>query len=240
MEKQAIYRDLAKYYNLVYSYKDYDKESKKIRKLISKYCKSDGKALLEVGCGTGKHAHLLSKEFNIIATDISDAMLRIARSNFPDIDFRQADMIKLDIKERFDAIICLYSSIGYVKTKANLKRTLSNFSKQLKTGGVIVIEPWFTKSTYRTGVPSMTTYDSGEIKIVKACTPKIVNGFSVMDLNYLIAEKGEEVRHVVDRHEMGLFEIDETLKTMQDVGFTARYLKNGLMKNRGLYVGVKT
>ena len=93
MESQVIYRDLAKYYNLVYSYKDYDKESRKIRQLIPRYCKSDGKTLLEVGCGTGKHAHLLSKEFNTVATDISDAMLRIARSNFPDIDFRQADMV---------------------------------------------------------------------------------------------------------------------------------------------------
>lgn len=239
MKKQAIYHDLAKYYDLVYSYKNYNKESKKIKQLISKYCKSDGKALLEVGCGTGKHAHLLSKEFNIVATDISDAMLRIAHNNFPDVDFRQANMVKLNIKERFDVIICLYSSIGYVKTKANLKKTLRNFSKRLKTEGVVIIEPWFTKSTYSAGVPSVTTYNSSKVKIVKACTPKIVNGLSVMDLNYLIAEKGKEVRHIVDRHEMGVFEIDETLQMMKEVGLAARYLKNGLMKNRGLYVGVK-
>ncbi len=239
MKTQAIYRDLAGYYDLIYSFKNYPKESEKIKGLVSKYCKSGGNSLLEAGCGTGKHAALLDGEFEVLATDINEGMLQVARSHYPNLNLQQADMAELHLNQKFDVIISLYSSIAYVKTRTKLKKTLQNFSDHLKTGGVVIFEPWFTKATYTVGVPSVKTYESETVKIVRACVPKIVDGISVMDLNYLIAEKDQEVRHVVDRHEMGLFEVQDTLELMESIGFKAKYLKNGLMKNRGLYIGIK-
>lgn len=47
-----LYKELAKYYDLIYHWKNYKKETDKIKKLISRYKKSDGKALLDVACGT--------------------------------------------------------------------------------------------------------------------------------------------------------------------------------------------
>jgi hypothetical protein len=38
---------------------------------------------------------------------------------------------------------------------------------------------------------------------------------------------------------MGLFETDETLQIMKEAGLRARFLKNGLLRDRGLFVGVK-
>jgi hypothetical protein len=58
-------------------------------------------------------------------------------------------------------------------------------------------------------------------------------------MHYLVAERGESVKHFVDRHELGLFEIDKTLMIMKKAGFQAKFLKKGLMKDRGLLVGVK-
>ena len=83
--------------------------------------------------------------------------------------FKQADMIKLDLNKKFDVILCLFSSIGYVKTYQNLTKTIHNFAKHLKTGGVVIIEPWFTEATYITGLPSMTTHDGKGIKIARLC-----------------------------------------------------------------------
>ena len=239
MKQQVIYRDLAKYYDLIYSFKNYEAESKKIKELITRHCKSQGKSLLEAGCGTGKHAALLSKYFDVVATDINEGMLNVARTHFPNLNIRQADMSQLNLEQEFDVIISLYSSIAYVKTQEKLKRTLQSFLGHLKVGGLVIFEPWFTKATYTVGVPSIKTYESEDTKIVRACVPKIINDVSVMDLNYLIAEKNQDVLHVVDRHEMGLFEVEKTLQLMRDIGFKAKYLKNGLMKNRGLYIGVK-
>ncbi|MCE2518823.1 MAG: hypothetical protein J4G15_03210 [Alphaproteobacteria bacterium] len=61
MQKQSIYKDLARYYDLIYSWKDYEKEAVAIRRLISRYQESEDKELLEVACGTGKHAQYLKR-----------------------------------------------------------------------------------------------------------------------------------------------------------------------------------
>jgi hypothetical protein len=43
-------------------------------------------------------------------------------------------------------------------------------------------------------------------------------------MHYLIAERGEKVEHYIDRHELGLFDIDRTLDIMNDVGTEASIL----------------
>ena len=58
-------------------------------------------------------------------------------------------MISLDLNKKFDIITCLFSSIGYVKTYANLEKSITSFAKHLKIGGVVIIEPWFTAETYK-------------------------------------------------------------------------------------------
>ena len=85
----------------------------------------------------------------------------------------------------------------------------------------------------------MHTYDGRDIKIARLCVSKIKGDFSVQDMHYLVAERGRDVTHFVDRHELGLFEIDKTQAIMKKAGFQTKFLKNGLMKDRGLFIGVK-
>jgi len=49
------YGELAKYYDMIYAWKDYAKESRTLSKLIRHYKRASGSNLLDVGCGTGKH-----------------------------------------------------------------------------------------------------------------------------------------------------------------------------------------
>ena len=58
-EKRGMYKELAKYYDLIYWRNDYKKELNTIRKLIKKYKMAEGNSLLEVACGTGKHLEYL-------------------------------------------------------------------------------------------------------------------------------------------------------------------------------------
>ena len=106
-------------------------------------------------------------------------------------------------------------------------------------GVVMVIEPWFTEDTFLPGTAHMTTYDGDDVKIARLNVSRRRGNVSIMDFHYLVAEKGKEVRHFVDRHELGLFSMAETLAIMKDAGLRARYLKNGFMRGRGVYVGVK-
>ena len=113
------------------------------------------------------------------------------------------------------------------------------FANHLKKGGVLIVEPWFTKSTYWVGEPSMTTYDGKDIKIARLNTTKIEGDLSIMEMHYLIVERNEDVKHFVDIHELGLFEADRTLEFMEKANFKSEFLKDGLMKDRGLFIGVK-
>ena len=239
MSKKSIFKELAQYYDLIYSWKDYQKEAHKIKSLIKKHKKSDGHDLLEVACGTGKHLPYLKDSFSILATDLNKAMLSVARKNISDVTFKQADMIKLNLDKKFDVILCLFSSIGYLKTYQNLSKTIQNFTKHLKIGGVVIIEPWFTENVYKIGLPSMTTYDGEEIKIARLCVSEKRGILSVMDMHYLIAEKNKKMKYFVERHKLAMFDVDRVLSIMKKQGLQASFLKNGLMKDRGLYLGIK-
>ncbi len=239
MKEQALYGKLARYYDLIYSSKDYKKEALRIIELISRYKKSDGNDLLDVACGTGRHLMYLKDEFVCMGVDISREILEVAKKNVDGVTFKEADMIVMDLGRQFDVITCLFSSIGYMKTYVNLENTLGNFARHLRKGGVVLIEPWFTKSVWRTGSPHMNTYDGKDIKIARLHVSELKGSVSVMDMHYLIAEKDNCVKHFVDRHELGLFETDETLGTMKTAGLRSRFLRHGLMKGRGMFVGVK-
>ena len=85
----------------------------------------------------------------------------------------------------------------------------------------------------------MTTYDKPDIKIARLNISSADGDISVMDMHYLVAEKGKGVMHFSDSHELGMFEIDKTLELMKQEGLDSKYFKNGLMKERGLLIGVK-
>lgn len=239
MKKQVLYGQLAKYYDLIYSFKDYKKEAVRIKALVSKYKKSEGKELLDVACGTGHHLNYLKDEFSCTGVDNSREILEIARKNNEGIAFEDADMTTMDLGKRFDIITCLFSSIGYVKTHSNLEKTIQNFAKHLKEGGVVLIEPWFTKSAYIPGSPHMETHDGKDIKIARLSVPRAKGNLSVIDMHYLIAERDEDVKYFLDRHELGLFEVDQTLKILEDAGLRSRFVKHGLVDKRGMFVGTK-
>ncbi len=237
--KEAIYRDLAKYYDLIYHWKDYPKEANKIKNIIDKYKKSDWNLLLEIACGTWEHLKYFQNDFVCMWTDINQWILDVAKSKLKKIDFKKVDMVNFDLKKKFDVILCLFSSIGYIKTYKNLEKTLKNFAMHIKNGGVVIIEPWFTKDSYKPGKPHMKVYDGDDLKISRLTVSQQKDNLSIMDMHYLIAEKNKKVKHFVDRHEMGLFDVDQTLEFMKKYWFKAKFLKNGLMKSRWLFVWVK-
>jgi len=239
MNQQLLYKDQARYYDLIYSWKDYKKEAEDIIDLIKKYKKSQGHDLLEVACGTGKHLEHFKDQFNCMGVDINNGMTKIAKSRLPKINFKQADMINMKLDKEFDVITCLFSSIGYTKNYENLQKTIEGFVKHLKQGGIVVIEPWFTKDTFTVGTPHMTTYDGENIKIARLNVSAVKGDISILNMHYLIAEKDKDVIYFSDNHELGMFESQRILELMKDAGLEAKFLEEGFMANKGLFVGVK-
>ena len=239
MTNQLLHNQLSKYYDKVYSFKDYLDEAVRLQNLIIKYVESGGNTLLDVACGTGLHLKHLKDDFSCTGVDVSKSMLKIARKNAKGVTFKEADMKTLNLGKQFDVIICLLSSIGYVKTAMSLEKTIQNFSRHLKKGGLALIEPSHAKSFYVSGEPRITTYDGKDAKIARVNFTKIRQTTAVLNMHILIAEKGKDAKYFVDRHELGLFGINNTLRIMKATGLKSKYLKSGLMTGRELFVGIK-
>jgi ubiquinone/menaquinone biosynthesis C-methylase UbiE len=240
MKDEALYKSLAKYYDLIYTWKDYKKEAEEIKKLIDKYKSSSGNQLLDVACGTGSHIKYFVDDYDCVGVDLNPEMFEFAKEKAPKAKFREADMIHLKLDQEFDVIICLFSSIGYVKTEENLRKTIAGFTKHLKKGGVVMIEPWLTKEIYRTGSPHMNTYDGETTKIARVNVSELKEeNISYFEMHYLIAETNKPVIHFVDKHELAMFPIDLQLDIMKENGLHVSYHKKGLFDDRGLLIGQK-
>jgi SAM-dependent methyltransferase len=98
-----------------------------------------GGTILDIGCGTGDPiaAYLRSGGFRIIGVDASRAMLDIARTRFPEGDWRHADMRALDLGESFDGIIA-WDSFFHL-TPEEQRATISRFAAHLAPGGALML-----------------------------------------------------------------------------------------------------
>ena len=104
MTDQLLHGVLAKYYDQIYSFRDYLDEAVRLQNLIIKYSPIEPLTILDVACGTGLHLKHLADDFSCIGIDISKDMLKIARKNTKGIIFKPGDMKKFHIKKEFDII----------------------------------------------------------------------------------------------------------------------------------------
>ncbi len=237
--QNLLYSGLAKYYDAIYSWKDYSSEVRFIRKLIASSKKSGGNELLDVGCGTGRHIALLLDDFKCTGLDLSDEMLRIARRNVKGAKFVKGNMFGFELHKKFDVILCLFSAIAYAKTDEKLKGTLSSFSSHLRDGGIVIIQPWLTKSKWKKGHIAMETFDSGDVKMARASYSGGTSRLSTFRMEYIIAEKGKGIRHVVEEDAFPYFDLGKYESMMRKLGLRPRFVTSKPFGDRGLLIGIK-
>ncbi len=96
--------------------------------------------VLDVGSGTGHHVNAINDIDNttVIGIDNSPNMIKMAKQNYPRLDFRLADV--LDTMQfppdSFSHITCLYFTIYYIKDK---QKFLENCYTWLQPNGVLVL-----------------------------------------------------------------------------------------------------
>lgn len=145
----------AELYDLFYADKPYAAEAAFVDQCLNTYSIGPANRLLEIACGTGTHAfHLEKPERTIVATDYSEAMLRRARLKAAEkhsrVEFQLQDMTDLAVStEMFDAAICLFDAIGYVRTNEALAKTFHGVHKHLRPNGLFIFEFWHAAAMLR-------------------------------------------------------------------------------------------
>lgn len=232
-----MFSETAELYDLIYQqFKDYMEESRRIAVLLETV-HPEAKSVLDVACGTGEHARILSANYGyrVDGLDLEPEFVRIAQRKNPGRKFVCADMIDFELGRSYDAVLCLFSSIGYARTLDNVRRTLEKCRRHLSSGGVVVVEPWFGPGEWNTGSVFMKTAEAEGVKVCRMSHSLVQDGVSVLEFQYLVGH-AEGLEHRREVHELGLFTTEEMRRCFAEAGLdVVEYDPEGLI-GRGLFV----
>lgn len=186
----------SRYYDLLYQDKDYTREVEYAEGLLKTYGRGP-RTILELGCGTGRHAAILaSKGFEVTGVEVSDDMLqqslaRIANltmSNVPgSFSACQGDARSVRLGKDFDAVISLFHVVSYQTENEHIKAMLETVSKHLKPGGVFVFDVWYGPAvlTLRptTRVKRM---EDDKVTVLRLAEPELSSQANQVVVNYTV------------------------------------------------------
>lgn len=230
-----MFSNSARIYDAVYSFKDYGAEAERVHELIQE--RSPGaSSLLDVACGTGKHLEQFRRWYpDVAGVDLDEGLIEIARERLDDVPLQRADMTSFDLERKFDAVTCLFSSIGYVGTVERLTSAIAAMAAQLAEGGVLVVEPWLTPDVWEAGRPHLLSVDEPDLKIARMTVSGLEGRLAIMDFAYLVAT-ADGLQQFSEHHEAALFTDAEYRRAFTAAGLTVEHDERGLI-GRGLYLG---
>lgn len=149
-----------------------------------------GSRVLDIPCGTGRHAIRLAKKgASVLGVDITESYLRVARraaKRVPNARFVRGDMRRVPLKNEFDAAINLWTSFGYFATPAEDLKVLRGVAAALKPGGRFLIDMVDHAAVKRSGTTKhwVERADGAfvleEAFFVGGWDPKVVNEWTVL------------------------------------------------------------
>lgn len=208
-------------YDLIYADKPYAAEAAFVAKLVGA---ADGR-LLDVACGTGRHAReFAALGFDVTGVDYNEELLAVARERSPGISFHRGDMRALpDPAEPYDVVTCLFDSIGYPLEDEPIVAALRSLARQLAPDGVLVFEflhaPALLSGASSTRVRRWPTPEGGELLRISETDLDRVN--QTMSVSYELIElsaDGHDVTRGGERQSNRFFTLAEMRLLLQIAG----------------------
>jgi SAM-dependent methyltransferase len=144
-------------------------------------------------------------------------------------------MADFDLGKRFDAVVCMFSSIGYVRTEERLRSAVASMARHLEPGGVLVVEPWLSPEVWVDRHVGAVFVDQPELKIARMNVGEREGNLSIFEFEYLVGTPNG-LERFNERHELGLFTVEQYLEAFRAAGLEVDHDPEGPM-GRGLYIG---
>jgi cyclopropane fatty-acyl-phospholipid synthase-like methyltransferase len=184
--------------------------------------------ILDMGCGTGRHAlELARRGYRVTGVDLSDGMLAQARAaaaaeGLTNITFEQADATQYTATEPFDRIYCVCEgSIGLIGTGRDPQEhdlsVLRGLYQALKPGGRMVI-------TVLNAMRHIRQYQPEDV------TAGIFDPMTLTETTIMTTGEGEDAVEVRERG----FVVPELRFVLHAIGFVVEHIGGGTAGNWGL------
>jgi SAM-dependent methyltransferase len=158
-----------------------------------------------VACGTGGHLRHLRRWYDVVGADIDPGMPTQARLHLPDVELVEADMRRVALGRSFDVVVCLFSSIGYLRSTDELCAAVGAMADHLNPGGVLIIDGWVRPDAWISGgTTEVTTAITDEVKVVRMSRSRRQGQRTFLEMHHLV-DTAQGVEYLVDHHELTLF-----------------------------------
>jgi SAM-dependent methyltransferase len=131
-------------YEKIYGIRD-EVTQAEVRFLINETSLPSQSDVLDLGCGTGRHAIRLAElGYNVTGLDISPVFLKIAAEKADkvglSINWVQQDMRKVPFENSFDLIFTMFGAWGFFEEDGENYAVFKRIHQALKTGGHFILD----------------------------------------------------------------------------------------------------
>lgn len=227
----AVFGAYSAYYDLLYTDKDYGREAN----FVLNSLRAGGRqisSVLELGCGTGKHAMLLAQSgLTICGVDLSDDMLAEAEQRRAELEpalaerlrFAKGDARSYADGQTYDAVISLFHVVSYQQSNDDLIAMFSTAAKHLKAGGVFFFDFWYGPSVL-TLKPSIAakSMENTDFSVLRVARPALHSDRSIVDVNYQILVRDKRTgqsEELKETHSMRYLFLPEIELLARQTGF---------------------
>ncbi len=217
----------SQYYDLLYSDKDYVAEAEYIDNLI-RLNSSNTKTILDMGCGTGKHAELLcDKNYLVHGIDLSEEMLKIAESRRKGkeskLRFSHSNIQELNLNKKFDAVVSLFHVMSYQNSNEELTKAFEVVKTHLNNDGIFIFDFWYGPAVL-TDLPAtrVKRLENKNINVTRVAEPILHVQENIVNVNYDVFIEDNETKEIVQKkelHRMRYFFDTELELICKQVGF---------------------
>jgi SAM-dependent methyltransferase len=236
---RSMFHGTAHVYDLLYEAagKDYAGESAALHALVQ--ARHPGAAsLLDVACGTGAHLVHLRRWYDVVGVDVDAGMLDEARRRLPDAEFIEADLRSFGLGRRFDAVSCLFSSIGYLTSVHDLDQAVDTMVSHLGPGGVFVLDGWIRPDAWIDESPThLLTASDANVTVARMSRSRRQDDKTFLDMHHLIGTR-DGIEHLIDVHVMTLFTTEQYEASLLRAGLIDIETVESPMPDRDRFVGV--
>jgi len=216
------FAEYSAYYDLLYRDKDYAGEAAYIASLI-RGAHPQARTVLDLGCGTGRHAGLLRNlGYDICGVDMSLAMLEEARRSQPAITFHQGDARNFRLDRTFDAVVSLFHVASYQTSNQDFAAYLQTAKSLLARGGIFIFDFWYGPAVLADPpAVRIKRLEDDRHKITRIAEPDHDRLRNTVDVRYhILVESAAGVRQLSENHRMRYFFLPEIELFLENAGLT--------------------